>query len=73
MNQGWFRRQIELTEKDVERWPGWLKACYCLGPQNGDPVRPCRMKYVHVVNGRFVEDRGPVDLGSAIEHPTNNP
>ena len=36
--------------------------CGCMGPQNGEPVCPCLMKYVRVVNGRYIkiEDLGPV-------------
>ena len=37
--------------------------CNCVGPQNGDPVCPCRMRCVVVENGRYVEktDLGPVE------------
>ena len=36
-------------------------ACGCIGPQNGEPVCPCRMKYVTIKDGRYVSvtDLGP--------------
>jgi len=38
------------------------KACFCVGPQNGDPVCPCRMKSVVIEDGHYVQkvDLGPV-------------
>ena len=38
-----------------------VRACYCMGPQNGQPLCPCRMRGVTVQNGRYVEviDHGP--------------
>lgn len=38
-------------------------ACFCVGPQGGAPVCPCRMRSVRVENGRYVEtiDHGPVE------------
>ena len=35
--------------------------CACTGPRNGEPLCPCRMQNVKVVNGRYVEtiDHGP--------------
>ena len=38
------------------------KACFCVGPQNGEPLCPCAMKNVRIENGRYVEKR---DLGPA--------
>lgn len=39
-----------------------VHACNCIGPQNGQPVCPCRMRGVEIENGRYVErrDLGPV-------------
>ena len=36
--------------------------CFCVGPQNGQPLCPCRMRGVQVKDGRYVEiiDHGPV-------------
>lgn len=44
-------------------------ACGCIGPQNGDPVCPCRMRSMQQVNGRWVEqiDHGPVRSTHASE------
>ena len=39
-----------------------MTACCCLGPQNGEPVCPCRMKNVKIIDGRWVE---VIDLGPA--------
>lgn len=45
-----------------------VRACFCVGPQNGDPVCPCRMRAVRVVDGRYVEiiDHGPAEPSPAI-------
>ena len=39
-------------------------ACGCIGPQNGEPLCPCRMKNVIVQNGRYklIEDLGPAKI-----------
>lgn len=39
-------------------------ACNCIGPQKGQPLCPCRMRGVTVVNGRYVKI---TDLGAAPE------
>jgi hypothetical protein len=38
------------------------RACFCVGPKNGAPLCPCRMRNVTVVDGRYIEtiDHGPV-------------
>ena len=35
--------------------------CFCIGPQNGEPLCPCRMRSVKIVDGRYVQviDYGP--------------
>jgi hypothetical protein len=37
-------------------------ACFCVGPQNGNPLCPCRMRRVKIDKGRYIEiiDHGPV-------------
>lgn len=37
-------------------------ACNCMGPQNGDPVCPCQMRSVRIIDARYVmvRDLGPV-------------
>lgn len=42
--------------------PPMAVACHCRGPQNGDPVCPCEMRHVQIVNGRYMKI---VDLGPA--------
>ncbi|CAB4164376.1 hypothetical protein UFOVP826_30 [uncultured Caudovirales phage] len=39
------------------------KACFCIGPQNGQPLCPCAMQHVRIENGRYVEKR---DLGPVV-------
>jgi hypothetical protein len=41
-----------------------IEACFCVGPQNGDPLCPCRMRRVKVKDGRYVEeiDHGEVKV-----------
>lgn len=39
-----------------------LRQCMCVGPQNGQPLCPCRMREVVVKNGRYV--RPEQDLGA---------
>lgn len=40
-----------------------MATCFCIGPQNGEPLCPCQMANVKIQNGRYVkvEDLGPVD------------
>lgn len=38
-------------------------ACNCIGPQNGEPLCPCKMRNVVQRNGRYIkieQDLGPV-------------
>ena len=39
-------------------------SCNCIGPQNGQPLCPCQMRGVGIINGRYVKK---VDLGPVIE------
>ena len=39
-----------------------MSACNCIGPQNGEPVCPCEMKNVKIIDGRYVRVE---DLGAA--------
>jgi hypothetical protein len=54
-------RESKSTADRVRRIRDEPRACFCIGPQDGDPVCPCRMRYLVVENGRYVEkiDRGP--------------
>lgn len=38
------------------------RACFCRGPQNGQPLCPCAMQGVKIKDGRYVKT---VDLGPA--------
>ncbi len=49
-----------MTFKNILDAP---KPCCCIGPQNGEPLCPCRMKSVKIKDGRYVlpaKDLGPV-------------
>ena len=48
-------------QDDIRREP---IACNCIGPQNGEPVCPCRMKNVVIVDGRYKEI---IDLGEVVD------
>jgi hypothetical protein len=39
-----------------------MSGCFCIGPQNGEPLCPCRMRSVEIKDGRYVQviDHGPV-------------
>ena len=40
-----------------------MSSCLCVGPQNGEPLCPCRMRGLVKRNGRWIkpeEDLGPV-------------
>lgn len=42
--------------------PAESRACFCIGPQNGEPLCPCMMDQVEIRNNRYilVQDLGPV-------------
>ena len=46
-----------------------MQICNCIGPQNGEPLCPCRMRNVTIKNGRYIEviDHGlaPTDTQKA--------
>lgn len=44
--------------------------CNCMGPQNGQPVCPCQMRGVVILNGRYVRttDLGPAPISEQIGH-----
>lgn len=36
-------------------WSQAPQACGCMGPQNGEPVCPCAMKHVRIVDGHYIQ------------------
>ena len=60
-----------LAQEAMQERAAWLAAnvpvspmqpCGCIGPQNGEPLCPCAMRGVKVVDGRYVlpaQDLGP--------------
>lgn len=47
--------------------PEEVRACNCIGPQNGEPYCPCRMRGICIKNGRYV--RPEQDLGPVTKKP----
>jgi len=47
-----------ISIKGGDNW----HACNCIGPRNGEPLCPCMMRGVKIVNGRYVKT---TDLGPA--------
>ena len=64
----WFEKHAAL--EDGLSISAGLGACHCIGPQNGQPVCPCRMRGVEIENGRYVERR---DLGPVPKRHDSNP
>ncbi len=50
-------QKIETPEREPE-----MRSCFCIGPQNGDPVCPCRMR-----------DRAPENLMKMLERLLPSP
>lgn len=52
-----------------------IKQCFCVGPQNGQPLCPCRMLDVKIVNGRYVQtiDHGPAPSGDTSNFKLRKP
>lgn len=52
-----------------------MSACFCIGPQNGEPLCPCEMKGLIKRNGRWIrseQDLGPVRDPEIIDPYGNN-
>ena len=48
-----------------------IQPCNCIGPQRGEPVCPCQMVSVRIINGRYVmtRDLGPASTASPMDNP----
>jgi hypothetical protein len=46
------------------------RLCNCIGPQNGQPLCPCQMAGVKIVDGRYVKT---TDLGPAPTTESKKP
>jgi len=59
-------KNVYKHQENVRKYPDAC-ACMCVGPQNGEPVCPCRMRNVVVINGRYKEitDLGQADMGES--------
>jgi hypothetical protein len=57
-----YQQSYQSTGNLFDVQPPIAHACNCMGPQNGDPVCPCMMKGVTIVDGRYIktQDLGPV-------------
>ena len=51
----------------IDRCAVLMHPCNCIGPQDGQPLCPCRMRGVIVKNGRYVIPEQ--DLGPVRDHP----
>lgn len=55
---------------------GWVNtnqnsySCNCIGPQDGKPLCPCRMRNLRIEDGRYVEiiDHGPAPSPNNDNH-----
>lgn len=67
MSKFWQKQQVaSITAAGT----GETHSCGCVGPQNGEPLCPCKMRGVEVINGRYVipaQDLGPARL-TAWDH-----
>lgn len=63
MTKGW---DSDKNPKDPE-----MHACFCIGPQNGQPLCPCQMRGVVERDGRYISitDLGPVKKYASIATP----
>jgi hypothetical protein len=59
-------RGFTTSERDAPLACEQLTTCGCVGPQGGQPVCPCQMRNVTVLNGRYVRIQ---DLGPAPAKP----
>lgn len=49
-----------------------VTSCGCIGPQNGQPLCPCRMKGLMIIDGRWVDrprDYGPAKQPASLGWP----
>jgi hypothetical protein len=49
---------------------GTVNSCFCIGPQGTEPLCPCAMRSVKVLNGRYIIDLGPIKPKEAIDYYT---
>lgn len=51
-----------------------IHACGCIGPQNGQPLCPCAMRGVKIIDGRYVrvEDLGPAPSNKDLMHSSTS-
>jgi hypothetical protein len=59
-----FRNSLTTARKALDeatKSMGDVSQCFCIGPQDGAPVCPCRMRSLRIQHGRYVEviDHGP--------------
>lgn len=61
-----FRALDEHHAKSQHGMVGSPEACFCVGPQNGQPRCPCAMRGIIIRDGRYIQpevDLGPVKRG----------
>ena len=59
---GMIKRYKDLMGSSTVTGNNYYTLCNCIGPKDGEPLCPCRMKNVKVQDGRYIEviDHGPV-------------
>ena len=59
---GMIKRYKDLMGSNTVTDNNYYTLCNCIGPKDGEPLCPCRMKNVKVQDGRYIEviDHGPV-------------
>ncbi len=62
LKTGWDASMLRANLENTQP----THACNCVGPQPGQPVCPCRMGSLKIVDGRYVEiiDHGPATARS---------
>lgn len=59
MNENFLQVQVGKLQGAKD----YVNPCNCIGPQDGQPLCPCQMRNVQIVDGRYVrpaQDLGPV-------------
>ena len=58
------KRDWPVADRDKVSHGVQTAPCFCVGPQNGQPLCPCRMRGVIIRDGRYIlpeQDLGPVE------------
>lgn len=53
----------QMAQSRASEALGKVHSCYCMGPQNGQPLCPCQMVGVIERGGRYIKVEREIDLG----------